>query len=286
MQIISCKYIFKDGEFLKESAVVFDNKIIKIDRLKTLKKEFPDAKLIEYDDNSVLYPGFINPHVHLEFSANQATLHYGNFIEWLNSVIEYREELVNKLDNDLIKLKAQEMLQSGVTTFGAISSFGAELNVCSQIEQRVIFFNEIIGSNPGAVDALFSDFKKRIQESQALQSERLIPAIAIHSPYSVHPFLMREVLKIAKEQNFITTAHFLESQAEREWLEKGSGDFLEFFQNFSGTTKPFTTIKQFLDAFNELPTLFTHGTQATKKELEILNQNNHHHIFQAFAWIL
>ena len=275
MRIISCKYIFIDGNFVKNKAVAFDKTIKKIAPLNELKEEFKNAEIIEYPSNTVLYPGFINPHVHLEFSANQAALNYGDFIKWLNSVIEYRQELVEKLDEELIKLKAKEMLQSGVTTFGAISSFSAELNVCKNLKQRVIYFNEIIGSNPAAVDALFGDFKNRLQESIEAKSDTLIPAIAIHSPYSVHPILIREVLKIAKEKNLITTAHFLESQAEREWLENGTGGFLEFFKNFSNTTKPINTIEGFLNAFNNCPTLFTHGVQATKEELETLNQNGH-----------
>jgi len=275
MRIISCKYIFIDGNFVKDMAIAFNKTVKKVAPLDKLIQEFKNAEVTEYPNNSVLYPGFINPHVHLEFSANKATLNYGDFIEWLYSVIKYREELVSKLDNTLIKEKANEMLKSGVTTFGAISSFGAELKVCSNLKQRVIYFNEIIGSNPGAIDTLFNDFKERLKESQKLQSDTLIPAIAIHSPYSVHPFLLREVLKIAKEQNLITTAHFLESKAEREWLQESKGDFLDFFKNFSGTTKSLSTIEEFLTAFKDLPTLFTHGVQATKEELETLNQNKH-----------
>lgn len=275
MRIISCQYIFTEGKIVKNQAVAFDKKILKIAPLNELKQEFDSAEIITFPKGCVLYPGFINPHVHLEFSANRATLNYGDFIEWLNSVIEYREELVDRLDEDLIKFKAQEMLKSGVTTFGAISSFGAELEVCRKLKQRVIYFNEIIGSNPAAVDALFADFKNRLETSQKAKSSTLIPAVAIHSPYSVHPILIREVLKIAKEQNLTVTAHFLESQAEREWLENGTGGFLDFFINFSNTTKPINTIEGFLNAFNGCPALFTHGVQATKEELETLNKNGH-----------
>ncbi len=275
MKIISCKYTYIDGEYKKDIAVAFNKKIEKIAPLNELKTIYPNAKTIEYSANSVLYPGFINPHVHLEFSSNKATLNYGDFITWLNSVIKYREELVETLDNTLIEDAIASMLQSGVTTFGAISSFGAELEVCKNSNLRVVYFNEIIGSTPGAVDALFADFKNRLQDSIEACSNKLIPAVAIHSPYSVHPILLREVLKIAKEKNLITTAHFLESKAERDWLERGEGDFLEFFKNFSNTTTPLTTIKEFLDAFKNIPTLFTHATQATKEELELLNSQNH-----------
>ena len=275
MKIISSKYTYIDGEYKKNVAVAFDKKIEKIATLDELKAEFPNAQLITYPNNSVLYPGFINPHVHLEFSANRATLKYGDFMSWLYSVIENREELVSKLNKDLIKEKADEMLKSGVTTFGAISSYGAELEVCAKLEQRVIFFNEVIGSNPAAIDALFNDFKNRVAESIELKSDTLIPAIAIHSPYSVHPFLIREVLNIAKSQNLITTAHFLESQAEREWLENSSGDFLEFFKNFSNTTTAVTTIEEFLNAFKNIPTLFTHAVQVKENEIETINKNGH-----------
>ena len=275
MKIISSKYTYIDGEYKKDVAVAFDKRIVKIGQLNDLQAEFPNSELITYPDNSVLYPGFINPHVHLEFSANKATLKYGDFMSWLYSVIENREELVANLNEDLIKEKCNEMLKSGITTFGAISSFGAELEVCANLEQRVIFFNEVIGSNPAAVDALFANFKSRVDDSMQLKSDTLIPAIAIHSPYSVHPFLIREALNIAKSQNLITTAHFLESKAEREWLESSSGDFLEFFKNFANTTQAVTTIDEFLNAFKNLSTLFTHAVQVEEKELMAINQNGH-----------
>jgi len=275
MKVITCKYIYKNGEFLKNKAIAFNKNIIKIAPVNKLKKEFPNAKYIKYNKNSVLYPGFINPHVHLEFSANISTLNYGNFIEWLNSIIGHREELISKLNSKLIKQKTNEMLQSGVTTFGTISSFGGELDVCKNLKQRVIYFNEIIGSNPAAVDTLFEDFKTRLYESLEAKSERFIPAIAIHSPYSVHPFLIREVLKIAKEQNLPTTAHFLESKAEQEWLESGTGEFLEFFKKFSSIKEPLTTIEAFLKAFDKTPTLFTHAVQAKDKEIEYINSHKH-----------
>ena len=275
MKIITCKYTYLNGEYKKDIAVAFNKKIEKIAPLDELKKEYPEAKIINYDKNSTLYPGFINPHVHLEFCANKAMLNYGNFIEWLYSVLKFREELVKKLDNNLMVDATKQMLKSGVTTFGEISSFGAELEVCKNIKQRVVYFNEIIGSTPGAIDALFSDLKNRLQDSINASSDKLIPAVAVHSAYSVHPILLRETLNIAKNKKLLTTAHFLESKAEREWLEEGKGEFLEFFKNFSNTTKPLTTIKEFLNAFNGYPTLFTHAAEATKEELELINNQGH-----------
>jgi cytosine/adenosine deaminase-related metal-dependent hydrolase len=274
MKIIQAKFIYINGEYKQNLAVAFDKTIKDIDSFENLQKRYDEYELLDYSGNYVLYPGFINMHTHLEFSANRATLEFGDFIKWLYSVIENRDMLVSKLDSKTLKDATKEMLKSGITTFGAISSFGADLQVCAKTPQRVIYFNEVIGSNPAMVDALFSDFKQRLEASKEYASSTFYPAIAIHSPYSVHPILLREVLKIAKEQNMLTTAHFLESPAEREWLESSSGDFLQFFSDFFGTKSAVTTINEFLDSFKE-PTLFTHATQATSPELSKINQNNH-----------
>ena len=48
-------------------------------------------------------PAFINPHVHLEFSANRTTLEYGDFLKWLKSVINSRDELSKEAKNAAIK---------------------------------------------------------------------------------------------------------------------------------------------------------------------------------------
>jgi cytosine/adenosine deaminase-related metal-dependent hydrolase len=274
VKIISSKYIYVEGSFLKDSAIVFDNKILEVDTLSNLKSKYPNVEVTTFSGNSVIYPGFINAHTHLEFSANSSTLKYGSFIEWLYSVFENRDNLVEKLTQNILEDATKQMLNSGVTTFGAISSFGADMQICKQTPQRVVYFNEVIGSSAAMVDALFGDFKMRLSESAKLADDCFYPAIAIHSPYSVHPILLREVLKIAKEKNLSTTAHFLESPQEREWLAEASGEFKELFENFFKTSVPVNDIENFLNAFKECKTLFTHCTQATSKELEHINSTN------------
>ncbi len=275
MKIITAKYIYKDAAYQENMGILYNDKIIKIAPLQRLQKEHPDIEPIKYDGNSIIYPGFINPHTHLEFSANRARLEFGSFIEWLYSVFAYREELVEALDDNLMHNALQEMAQSGVTTVGAISSFGADMQVCKEARQRVIYFNEVIGSNPVTVDALFGDFKHRLEESIALADDSFYPAVAIHSPYAVHPVLIQAVLNVAKSKKLPTTAHFLESKAEKEWLENNSGEFKELFEKYFNTTTAVNTIEGFLKLFDNHPTLFTHCTQAEKEHFKYLKSHKH-----------
>jgi cytosine/adenosine deaminase-related metal-dependent hydrolase len=197
-------------------------------------------------------------------------------MSWLDSVVENRNDLIHMCDNALMLSKIEEMLHSGITTFGAISSFGVELEACMKAPQRVVFFNELIGSNPAYVDALYNDFLERVRASQACTAEdRITPAIAIHSPYSVHPVILQRAVQVAKQNNLPLSAHFLESQAEREWLEDGDGGFKAFFEKYFNASRPITTIDEFMHAFDTYPAHFTHCVQANEEELAYLSSKGH-----------
>ena len=112
MQIISPNYILTPNELLTNQSVAFDKEIKKIASLNELKKEFPHAKVTILDKNSLLMPGLINAHVHIEFSANKTSLNYGNFVNWLFSIIENREYLVEKANKKLINRTLKNMIKS------------------------------------------------------------------------------------------------------------------------------------------------------------------------------
>jgi len=269
--VVPCNASF---EIIEKGAVAFDETIIDVGHSEDLKQKYPLAELIETPPNSVILPGLINSHVHLEFSANQSMLRYGDFIPWLRSVIKHREELSALATTELITCKLQEMLKSGTTTLGAISSFGADLEACSQTPQRVVYFNEVLGSVPSAVDAMYGDFRGRLESSKEFTCKRFIPAVSVHSPYSTHPILAKKALQIAREEGCVVSTHFMESPVERAWIDEGSGDFETFFSAFNPHAKPMCSATEYLDLFDQNPTLFTHGVQATNQELQAIAKQN------------
>lgn len=276
MKIINSDFIYTPNGYVQNQAVAFTQTIKDIGTLEELMQRYPDAKVIQTEPNSILYPGFINTHVHLEFSANKTSLVYGSFKPWLDSIIEHRDELMSECNNETMLDACTTMMRSGITTFGAISSFGNELEVCEKTPQRVVLFNELIGSNAMYADMLYGDFQERVRASQSCEeSSRIIPAVAIHSPYSVHPILLQKAVNLAKKNNMPLSAHFLESQAEREWLEASSGTLREFFLKYFNTSKTVTNIEEFMHAFDTYPTHFTHCVQATQEELSYLARKGH-----------
>ena len=278
MQFLSANYIITcDNEFkiYKDSTIVFDEKIIDIDSNDNIQKKYPDEHIQYQGKNSVIMPGLINSHVHLEFSANKTTLSYGNFITWLFSVIENREDLIQNATHELIQNELKKMIKGGTTSIGAISSYGFDINACINSALNIVYFTEILGSKADMIDTLFLDFQEKLNLALSNQKDNFIPAIAIHSPYSTHPFLIREVLKLAKKKSLSISAHYQESKAENDWLNYNKGEFSSFFKNILNQNVAVTTSREFLDLFKNQKNLsFTHCVQANKNELKQIKDLN------------
>ncbi len=276
MEVLTSNWIFTSNEnnsIIKNGAIVFDEKIQDIDTIDKLKEKYPNLSFETPKKNTVLMPGLINTHIHLEFCANCTTLKYGNFMNWLNSVIKNREELINKADENLIDTKLKKLKKTGTTTIGAISSYGFDLKSCVKSPINTVFFCEAIGSKLDMVDTLFADFKARLNSAKKYKAKNFIPAVAIHSPYSVHPFLIRECLKIAREENLAVSSHFLESPEEFEWLHKDEGLFVDFFKNFLNQSKAVTKPLEFLEQFKDIKNLsFTHCCEASSKDFSKIKE--------------
>ncbi|MRJ02826.1 MAG: metal-dependent hydrolase [Epsilonproteobacteria bacterium] len=269
MKIIRVPYILTPDRVLLDHEICFQERIIGIG--KELSREYPEAEVISWE-GKVLLPGFCNPHIHLEFSANRATLSYGEFLPWLESVIEYREELIPRCDEECIRRAIEEVIGSGTTTIGAISSYGHDLEPLVRSPLNVLYFSELIGSNPAAADPLFADFIERYYRAQKYESQRFRNGIGIHSPYAVHHVLAKKALEIARREGVPVTTHFMESRAEREWIDGDRGPFRSFFQKFLGQSRAVNRSREFLELFHGLRTLFVHAIWSTDEELELMAQ--------------
>ncbi|TLD82386.1 metal-dependent hydrolase [Helicobacter sp. MIT 11-5569] len=273
MQIIGADFVVLcDSAFsvIKKGGICFDTqRILEIDSYENLCAKYKGIQCTYYDSCAIT-PALANPHLHLEFSQNAGILKFGDFGEWLDSVLTQREVLMQGDLQNAMQQSLQECLKSGVGFIGAISSHGADLEVLANSPLRVMYFNEAIGSSIEALDFLYQNFLARLKDSKSKASARFIPAVAVHSPYSVHPKLLEKVLDVAKKENLPLSVHFLESYAEKEWLESSSGYFKGFYERFfHKEVQTFYSAKEFLQAFNGIENVyFTHCLEADGEILE------------------
>ncbi|WP_299084988.1 metal-dependent hydrolase [uncultured Campylobacter sp.] len=260
MRILRAKWVLvcdENFKILKDGAIVFDKKIIEVCTFASAARKYPQAEILDFSGD-IAMPAFINPHVHLEFSANKGTLRYGDFLDWLGSVIASRQQLDAAARGRLIAEQIAAMMRSGVGTIGEISSFGGEAEACAQSGIRTVFFNEILGASKDAAAENILKFKQRFERSKALASSLFIPAVSVHSPYSAHPQITEFATKFARENGLAISTHFMESAYERQWLRTGRGKFKAWLAKFNPAPAPFYSPQSFVAHFSGLRTLFTH----------------------------
>ena len=274
MTIILPKYIVtcnKSFDILENHGICFDEYIQDILPKDTILQKYPNAQIIKTSDT--LLPGLVNPHVHLEFSKTNNKLFFGDFIKWLSSILLNRDEIFANVTTKNMQQEIDKMLESGITTFGEVSSSGIDLEACVNAKQRVVFFTEALGSNENFIESCFEDFKTRFMKSEKFKNKKFIPATSIHSPYSTHKNLCKKVADFSKDKQVLISTHFLESKAELEWLETGKGDFSKFYDKFFPNATPSQNVNEFLKHFKDLHTLFLHNC-LIRNEFKKTNQNH------------
>lgn len=281
MKILKAKYILvcdEKFEIYEDKSIVFDDEIIGIYDFNEALKLFNGAKVLDYGGD-IIMPAFINPHVHLEFSANSTTLIYGDFLKWVNSVVKSRNNLSKEATDELINSQILRILRGGVGTIGEISSFGDEARVCANSQARFVFFNEILGTND--IDKRWENFIERFERSCEFKSDKFITAVSIHAPYSTHSSLTKKACEFARENGLLISTHLLESKHEKEWLMSASGEFKSWLANFTPNPKPYYDIASFVENFAGLRTLFTHALWAD--DFGIFDKNLHFITHCAFS---
>ena len=286
MFIIKARYIFlcdEGFEILENKAFVFNSHFKEFGEFEFLKGKYPQATVVETPPNSLILPAFINTHTHLEFSANAYTLHYGDFLQWLKSVMSSRSNLSEQAKTELILATLKTMQRSGIGTVGEISSFGSDLKACVQSSARIVFFNELLGVNVAQNEAKKAEFLARFNKSKEYESELFIPALSLHSTYSTNKALAEFLLNLAKKENLLVSTHFLESQHESAWLRQGRGKFKQWLRFADENPHPNYSVKDFVKLFKGQRTLFTHCVYVKDDEFKLFDKNLHFITHCAFS---
>lgn len=263
--VIACD---KHFSVIKNGGILFDgDKILKVGEFSALKSPKIASRFCE---SCVITPAFINPHIHFEFSANSTTLKYGSFGAWLDSVMAHRGEFFS--DKGAMKNAVSEVLRTGTGCVGAISSAGADLEILAQSPLKVMYFNEIMGSDKSKTSLVWEDFAKRVAKSKEKESTNFKSAIALHSPYSLHNELAEYALNLARREKMLVSTHLLESREELQWLDYQRGYFKDFFRKYFGaeSASPFYTKREFMEQFSQVKTLFVHCLYLNNDDFEFL----------------
>lgn len=236
----------------------------------------------DYDiGNSVLLPGFINAHCHLELTGFRDKLRQGSsFSRWVEDIIHLKLETSNKDFGNFIEEGILEGIKGGCTFFSDISGSHLSASFLEKAGVRGIVFYETIGYKKNDCESLFQRLNATIKNHRQKKYKRVSPGISPHSVYSVSKNLFEKCAELAVSESLPVQVHVAETAQETLFLEKGEGHFfslLSFLGQIDEQWRPEgVSPVQFMKKtglLNEKNSL-VHLNNCSEQEFDLLSESN------------
>jgi aminodeoxyfutalosine deaminase len=220
------KYVLAEPDLLLQNAAIHVSARGHISRIATWTRTQSQAEVIDWG-SSVIIPGLVNAHVHLELTSlyNKLTK-FRSFTDWISQLIHCRQSWTME---DFLSSAAEGSrlsLASGTTLSGDITSSGFGWSAANDHNLRRIVFEEILALSSDRVDAVLSQLNRLLKKAPS--NPLLIHGISPHAPYSVSQELYRRSSELARRRRILLTSHVAETPAELQFLQTGTGEFRSF----------------------------------------------------------
>jgi len=204
--VISADWVLPvEGAPIEQGAVAIENGLI------AAVGTIDELGAGEHHPGSVIAPGFVNAHSHLEYAVYAGFGDGLEFAPWLELHMTRKRRLDHEDMVAIARLGAAQCLASGITTTGDASFSGAAGTAMDELGLRGIVYLEAFGDE--------------LREVQGpVVSDRVRAGLSPHAPYTATPALYRACV----ETGLPIATHFAESPAEEEWLVHGSGPMASF----------------------------------------------------------
>lgn len=175
---------------------------------------------------SVLLPGIINAHTHLELTAMRGFLEDLCFNDWIDKLRTSRKEaLTEGMLLDSARYGIVEGLHAGITTYADTCAAGLVMDAMLEMGVRGIMFQETFGSAPEQCESAMAVLKERVAELQKKETDLVRVGISPHAPYTISDELYAATAQYAKESGLRMGLHIAESASETEIVCAATGPF-------------------------------------------------------------
>jgi len=290
MKVLLADYVLPiTASPIEKGAVVIEgDKIKAVGSQAEIKKIFPNAQTRDFGQ-SVLMPGFVNVHSHLELTIMRNVLSFveNDFLKWLLTLTKIRRHLTEEEIKTSAIIGAVEGIKSGVTCFADVGNLGkAGFEALKLFGLRGIVYQETNFSPFASVAS--ADFETLREKFLALRQDEtpLVRAgISPHAPYTVSSKLFEKIAQYALDQNVPIMIHTAESRDEVSFLLNGEGVFAEIYDfaklkyqrssQIEHWAPPKKRVIPYLQKTGILSTkpLLAHCVQVTDEEIDCIREN-------------
>ena len=180
---------------------------------------------------SLLMPGLVNAHSHLELTTLRGFLEGLPFRDWLRALTAVRRDVLTHDDLvDAARLGLEEALLAGITTLADCSASGAPLEAMVEAGVRGRVYLETFGPDPAQVPAAMQALREGVDALRGRATALVGVGVSPHAPYTVSAALYEAVARYALDEELPVATHVAESAAEAEFVRAGEGPFAEALQ--------------------------------------------------------
>ena len=219
-------------------------------------------KIIDATDK-ILLPGFINTHTHLSMTLFRGLADDLSLDEWLNDNIWPMEANLNGNYCYIgALLGAVELIKSGTTTFPDMYFYMEDVGKAVEESgiRAVLSYGMIDFGDEEKRKAEIEENMKLFKNCHDIADGRIKVFFGPHSPYTASEELLREVRKLADENNIKIHIHVSETQKEIDDVSAEKG------------LRPF----EYLDSIGFLgpDVVCAHSVWLSDEEIEIIKKND------------
>lgn len=251
---------------LRNGIVVVDDQgtIVEISQ----EGSYSDTELYE----GIICPGFVNAHCHIELSHLRGMVESGmGLARFLRAITQLRAA-----DPDIVQTAIataeREMYDNGIVAIGDICNREDSFKQKSLGNLYYYSFIEALGFNPEQSQVAFERCHDLFRIALSTPKHRI--GIVPHAPYTISPKLFRQIGQFAAQHHTVISLHNQECDAENEFFLKGSGDFVQLYNQinvpvFSFFEAPRTTsIRYSLQhLLPQTPLVLVHNTCTAAEEI-------------------
>jgi len=235
--ILRSRYLVDStGRAIENAEVAVESGRIASVRARTAEEAAPNSEVLDLG-HAVILPGLVNAHTHLELTNAHAPVAEKfpfpgqfRFTDWIREVVLATSGWTHQEFDASLREGVRLSVEAGTTSIGDIGGAALGLDTYCESGMRARLFREVIGFDPSDAGGIVDSLKAWIDSGPSI--DRLARGISPHTPYTVSRRLLRGCAELAHEKNLPLCIHLAETEAELEFLSAGTGEILEFREEF------------------------------------------------------
>lgn len=239
----------------------------------------PCESLTDAERRSVLSPGLVNAHAHLDLGGlaelGEAGVGAGgeDFVSWVGRVIAARATWGQEERRRGLSQSVERAVAAGTTSVIDVDSTGWSRRELPAAAPRVVRCRELLDASPARSDSRSAECLAQLEElvdPGAAPASLVVDGVSPHGAHTVGDQLLAAIgRRVGGAEGLLNTVHWAETAEEVRWLLRGEGPFASWL----GPSPRCSGAERLARAGALSGAVLVHGNHPTDGELELLREH-------------